>query len=219
MLARFLPQLLFGMTGILCLAIESPKPIVANDDWKVTSESGGVTIYSRPHVGSKLRDFKAIGQIDAPSRVVRGVIADFEAYPTFMPYTAECRLIKRDENSIVTYQRLSPKILNDRDYTLRVHWTSRPSEDGLVYLNTWEPANELGPSEKPGVLRVKVCQGGWLLEPDGPNKTRATYSIYTDSGGAIPSFLANKVSEIGIGRLFGAIRKRVTNPKYNTPES
>ena len=215
---RLLPPLFFGMTGIVCLAIENPKPVIANDDWKVASESGGVTIYSRPHTGSKLRDFKAIGQIDAPSRTVREVIADFEAYPSFMPYTAECRLIKREDDSIVTYQRLSPKVLHDRDYTLRVRWTSRPGGGGQVYSNTWEPANELGPPEKPGVLRVRICQGGWVLEPDGPNKTRATYSIYTDSGGVIPTFVANKVSEIGIGRLFDAIRKWVTNPKYNTPE-
>src|SRR5437868_145825 len=218
MRTRFLPQLLFGLTAILCLAIVSPKPIVANDDWKVTSQSDGVSIYSRAHPGSKLKDFRAIGQIDAPSRIVHGVIADFEGYPNFMPYTAECRLIKREEDSIVTYQRLSPKIVHDRDYTLRVRWTSRPGDSGQIYSNTWEPANELGPSEKPGVLRVKICEGGWLLEPDGPNKTRATYSIYTDSGGLIPSFLANKVSVIGIGKIFAAIRKQTSNPKYSTPE-
>src|SRR5437588_12338182 len=120
---RLLPSLFFGMTGILCLAIENPKSIIANDDWKVASESGGVTIYSRPHAGSKLRDFKAIGQIDAHSRIVRGVIADFEAYPNFMPYTAECRLIRREVDSIVPYQRLSPKILHDPSQTLRVHLT------------------------------------------------------------------------------------------------
>src|SRR6267378_1197926 len=216
--ARFLPELLFGLTGILCLAIDSPKPDALNDDCKMTSQSGGVSIYIRAHPGSKLKDFKAIGQIDAPSRIVRGVVADFEAYPSFMPYTAECRLIKREENSIVTYQRLSPKILHDRDYSLRVRWTSRPSDGGQVYLNTWEPANELGPPEKPGVLRVKICEGGWLLEPDGPNKTRATYSIYTDSGGLIPSFLANRVSVIGIGKLFAAIRKQASSPKYGALE-
>src|SRR5437762_2919460 len=128
---RFLPMLFFGMTGIVCLAVENPNLVIANDDWKVASESGGVTIYSRPHTGSKLRDFKAIGQIDAPSRIVRRVIADFEAYPTFMPYTAECRLIKREEDSIVTYQRLSLKILNDRDYNLLVRLSSRSGQCGL----------------------------------------------------------------------------------------
>jgi hypothetical protein len=67
------------------------------------------------------------------------------------------------------------------------------------------------------VLRVKICEGGWLLEPDGENKTRATYSIYTDSGGAIPAFIANKVSEIGIRKLFAAVRKQVQDPKYRAP--
>jgi hypothetical protein len=83
-----------------------------------------------------------------------------------------------------------------------------------VYQDRWEPANELGPAEKPGVLRVKLCEGGWLLEPAGANKTRATYSIYTDSGGKLPAFIANAASEIGIRKIFTAVRKQVKNPKY-----
>jgi len=64
-------------------------------------------------------------------------------------------------------------------------------------------------------VRVNVCDGGWLLEPNGANKTRATYSVYTDTGGLIPAFVANHVSQIGIGRLFEAVRKQVKEPKYS----
>ena len=81
-------------------------------------------------------------------------------------------------------------------------------------MSHWSPANELGPPEKKGVVRVKVCQGKWLLEPEGITKTRATYSIYTDTGGFIPSLIANHVSLTGIKRLFAAIRKQVKDPKY-----
>ena len=81
-------------------------------------------------------------------------------------------------------------------------------------MSRWEPANELGPAEKKGIVRVKICDGGWLLEPDGAIKTRATYSVYTDTGGAIPAFLANHASQTGISRLFEAVRKQVKNPKY-----
>jgi hypothetical protein len=38
--------------------------------------------------------------------------------------------------------------------------------------------------------------------------------IYTDSGGMIPKFIKETGSQIGIRKLFAAIRKRVTNPKY-----
>ena len=164
--------------------------------------------------GSPIKEFKAIGAIDAPTGAVHAVIDDFEDYPRFMPYTVECRLLKREADSIITYQRLSPKIAEDRDYTLRVRKKSWPGQEGLTYLDQWKPANELGPAEKKGVVRVKVCEGGWLLEPDGAIKTRATYSVYTDTGGLIPAFIANHASRIGISKLFEAVRKQVKDPKY-----
>src|ERR1700746_931833 len=82
------------------------------------------------------------------------------------------------------------------------------------FMNQWSPANDPGPPETKGVVRVKVCEGKWLFEPEGITKTRATYYIYTDSGGALPSFIANHVSVTGISRLFAAIRKQVKDPKY-----
>ncbi len=131
-----------------------------------------------------------------------------------MPSVTECQLIKRDGDSIVGYQRLSPKVCADRDYTLRVWKESWRAPNGLVFMSRWSPANELGPPEKKGVVRVKLCEGKWLLEPEGITKTRATYSIYTDTGGYIPSFIANHVSLTGIKRLFAAIRNQVKDPKY-----
>ena len=187
-----------------------------NGDWKVVKQTSGVTIYSRPHPGSNLKEFKAVGGIDAVTETVHKVIDDVEAYTSFMPYTTECRVIARKPDSILTYQRVSPKIVSDRDYTLRIRKKSWPVENGLAYLNRWEPANELGPAEKPGVFRVKVCAGSWLLEPAGEGKTRATYSVFTDSGIAAPPLVANTISETGISKLFAAVRKQVKDPKYQS---
>ena len=54
-----------------------------------------------------------------------------------------------------------------------------------------------------------------MLEPKGANKTRATYCIYSDNGGAMLVFIANTASEIAIRRLFTAVRKQVKYSKYN----
>jgi hypothetical protein len=195
-------------------AFAAEESINQDGGWKLAARDKDVEIYSRPHPGTPHKEFKAVGPIDAPTRAVSAVIDDFENYPKFMPSTAECRLIKRDGDAIIGYQRLSPKICADRDYTLRVWKKSWPVADGSVYTSQWSPANELGPPEKKGVVRVKICEGKWLLEPDGPAKTSATYSIYTDSGGFLPSFIANRVSLTGIRRLFAAIRNQVKDPKY-----
>ena len=199
-------------------AASEPAPAGTSDGWTLSSESGGVMLYSRLRPGSPLKEFKAVAEIEAPAQTVHRVIDDIEAYPSFMPFMTECRLIKREGDSIITYQRLSPKICRDRDYTLRIRETSWAGPNGLVYLNRWEPANELGPAEKKGVLRVKLCEGEWLLEPEAATRTRATYTVYTDNGGAIPTFIANSASKIGIGRLFVALRKQVKDPKYNPSE-
>ena len=201
------------------LAADTSTTNDVGNDWKMAANSQEVTVYSRTRSGSKLKEFKAVGEIDASNRAVHAVIDDLASYPSFMPYVTECRLVTREsDSSVITYQRLSPKICQDRDYTLRVWKQSWPGADGFVYSNRWEPANELGPAEKKGIVRVKICEGSWLLEPDGATKTRATYSVYTDTGGAIPVFIANRVSQIGIGRLFAAVRKQVKDPKYDASE-
>ena len=212
---QILPTFFFVLASIVCLAPGPPNRGDINDDWKLATERNGVTIYSRPHAGSSLKEFKAVGEIAAPSRAVCDVIEDVDAYPSFMPYMAECRLLKRESDSLLSYQRISPKICCDRDYTLRTYKTSWPGVAGLVYSNRWESANALGPAKKPGVVRVELCQGAWLLEPNGADRTRATYSVYTDTGGVIPAFIANHFSQGGIVEIFAAVRKQVKQPKYN----
>jgi hypothetical protein len=213
---RLLQGFVLVLSGITLrtFGAESSGSVDSNEGWKLANQSKDVAIYCRPRAGSQLKEFRAIGPIDAPTYAVHAVIDDLENYSNFMPYTLECRLLKRESDSIVTYQRLSPKICGDRDYTLRVSEKSWPGPQGLTYLNQWKPANDLGPAEKKGVVRVKICDGGWLLEPDGAIKTRATYSVYTDTGGMIPAFIANCASRIGINKLFEAVRKQVKNPKY-----
>jgi Polyketide cyclase / dehydrase and lipid transport len=216
MLCRILSGLgsILLLSGSNTLAAEFSSSVSPQEGWKLAADAKDVIIYSRPHADSNQKEFKAIGSIDSPSYAVHAVIDDFENYPKFMPYTRECRLLKREGDSVIGYQRLSPKICEDRDYTLRVSKKSWPGPKGLTYLSQWQTANELGPAEQKGVVRINVCNGTWLLEPDGPAKTRATYSIYSETGGFIPAFIANRASLTGIKKLYAAIRKQVKDPKY-----
>ncbi|MBA2434958.1 MAG: hypothetical protein H0V54_07740 [Chthoniobacterales bacterium] len=192
--------------------VASSGALWANDGWKVVSESKGVKVESRVRSGASINELRAVGGIDAPTRVVRGVLEDIESYPSFMPFLIECRLLKRDADSLISYQRISAPLTSDRDYTLRVR--NSDEAGGKVFRSRWEIANALGPAEQPGVVRVKINEGSWLLEAQDDLTTRATYSIYTD-GGALPAFVANRANQIGIGRLFAAVRKQVQQPKYN----
>jgi len=92
----------FVFSRTIAVASELPNSVDPNEGWKLASGSKGLAIYSRAHPDSPLKEFRAIGSIDAPTSAVHAVLDDFENYPNFMPYTLECRLLKRESDSIIT---------------------------------------------------------------------------------------------------------------------
>jgi hypothetical protein len=210
MIGRFLVAALIASE--LCGMALAAEPEASPGEWKLISDKESVTIYRRPRTRSN--ESRAIGDIAASTEIVHAVLEDVDSYPSFMPYTAECRVLKREGDSLIAYQRISAPMVSDRDYTIRVRTTVKKTEGGTTYSSHWVTDNAAGPPEKHGVVRVNLCEGSWLLEPTGPNSTHATYQIYSDSGGYIPSFIKNSAGPAGIRKLFAAIRKQVTNPKY-----
>lgn len=210
---NFLPLLVSLISCCSCADLVA-EPEATPGEWKLVSTSDNVALYRRSRPGPGHYESKAIGEIAASPAVVHAVIDDVESYSRFMPYTVECRVLKRESDSVLIYQRISAPLVSDRDYILRVRTTSKKVEGGTSYLSRWETENAPAPAERKGIVRVKLCEGSWLLEPSGPNATRATYSVYTDSGGVIPAFIKNTGSQIAIRKIFTAIRKQVQDPKY-----
>ncbi len=187
--------------------------------WKLEANKDGVEVYSRPHGDSGLKEFKSVGLIDAAPHTVFELLSNSADFPKFMPYSVEVKILQKSGSTVVAYHRLDLPLIDDRDYILRSVHTVTPSTEGPVYHIRWQPAEGIGPSPRPGVHRVTVCQGSWLLEPTVTGETRATYDIYSDTGGAIPAFLANGGSRTAIRKVFTAIRKRVLDPKYSSVKS
>jgi len=184
--------------------------LLRGEQWKEVSNTPDITIYARHRSGSALEELRAIGDLDAPVAKVQSVVAEVSKYREFMPYTKESRALSAD--NLLYYMLLDPPIVGERDYTIRVHRESRKAEDGgTAYYSCWEPANTEGLPSRSGVRRVNINEGSWLLEPVG-NRTRATYTVYTDGGG-IPPFLADFANKQGIGQLFEALRERARDPK------
>lgn len=192
--------------------------IAAADEWRVASKADELTVYERQRAGTSILEYKAVGTIDAPPAAVKRVLDDVAEYPKFMPYVAEARVLRGDASGRVTYQRLAPPMVGERDYTIRVDYDTQQTKSGPSFTNRWHAANDLGPAERSGVTRVKITEGSWHLEPTDDHKTRATYLIFSDSGGSLPTFVANAASRSAIPRLFAAVRKQVQQAKYLAKE-
>jgi hypothetical protein len=73
------PAILLASVGMAsaCLAadpVPSITPASVGEGWKLASQSGGITLYSRSRPSSSLKEFKGIGDIEASTRAVHGVL-------------------------------------------------------------------------------------------------------------------------------------------------
>jgi hypothetical protein len=193
---------------LLLLGADAPR-------WELAADPPGVKVYRRDREGSEVKEMKAIGLIDATPHEVWAVVRDYENYPKQMPYTVEAKVLSRTENDkeVLFYSLLNTPLVSARDYMILLKDES-DWQDGKGYLKvSWvaaRPEQDALVPVKDDVVRVRINDGYWLLEPreDG-KKTFATYYVYTAPGGSIPVFIANKGNAIAVPKVFEAIRKTV----------
>ena len=201
-----LTKLLFA--GLFFFAPDNPNP------WDEVKNDDGIHVWARDVPGSNIREIKAETTVAVSAETVWAVVSDIEHYTEFMPYAIEARVVPGDAgpNARYEYQLIDPPVVDKRDYTLKVVSEVNPT-DGK-YRRYWTPANEKGPGLKDGVVRVKICEGYWQAERLTDRTARITYWLYTDPGGAIPAWMANKANTTSIPDLIRAVRNRSLNPKW-----
>jgi hypothetical protein len=187
--------------------------------WQLAAEPDGVKVYRRDREGTEVKEMKAIGLIDASPKEVWDVVRDLENYPKQMPYTAEAKVLNRTENDkeVLFYSRLNTPLVAERDYIILLKDESDWKDGKGFYKVSWTAAEKekdtLVP-EKKDVVRVRLNDGYWLLEPreDG-KKTFATYYVYTAPGGTIPTFIVNQANGMAVPKVFDAIKKTVKDKR------
>lgn len=206
---------------MISLALLHLMLLGAEPKWEIAAEPAGVKVYRRNKEGSEVKEMKAIGLIDATPKEVWDVVRDLENYPKQMPYTAEVKVLSRTEGDkeIWFYSRLNTPLVAARDYVIILKDESELKEDGKGFFKvSWtaapqEKSDALVP-EKKDVVRVRVNDGYWLLEPrDEGKKTFATYYVYTAPGGSIPTFIINSANGMAVPTVFDAIKKTVVDKR------
>lgn len=201
-IAAFAVAAVFAVSTAQALDVKSPGP-----DWTEAHRSSELVIFTKDV--EEDRSIVAVSEVEVPPEVVFNVLVDFERYPEFMPYVKESRVLSREGDSeVVTYARIAPPFVNERDYPLKVRMTRGIALNGDVFRIDWTASPE-AQSEVEGVVRVRLNEGSWLAEPlSGGKRTRLTYRLLTNPGGLIPDFVVNLSNTIAIPELFEAVKKR-----------
>lgn len=184
-------------------------------EWPLVMKRNGIEVYARVLPGSRAKEVRATIEIDAPPGQVFALLLDSGKFVEFMPYIVEARTVARDSRSVwYLYQRISPPLVSDRDYTLR-HESFEEPQQGRYELR-WDVANDRGPAARDGVVRVEVCTGSYVVEGQGGDvRTRLTYQLHTDPGGSLPDWLANRANIESVPALLQAIGHRAVDPSWH----
>lgn len=211
-------QRIFGLLKpwfLACLILLAAAGSAAADvPWKLIKEKNGIRTYVRELPGTSVKEFKAIGIIDARLEVIAQVLRDIPAYPQWFPQCKEAALL--DQQGLfdfVFYLEMNlPWPLWDRDVILK---TSVDIDEALGRATARFHAvkNRLVP-EKDRHVRLTRLSGDFLFEYIGRNSTRVVLSYQLDPGGGIPLALANLAIGYMPYKTLRAIAKTVRDPKY-----
>jgi hypothetical protein len=165
----------------------------------------GVLVEKRDSPGSDLREVRATGVIDAPPSTVFSVVTAFEKQKG-LAYIEDVRVLTRNGDEVTFWTKADFPVAAPRDWVLRARLQRDPI--GGRFRVSWKVVDvPEAPPPAPGVVRLTVNSGEWMLEPlDGGTRTQARYYLLTDPGGEVPIWLADLLLRATLPKVFRAVR-------------
>jgi ribosome-associated toxin RatA of RatAB toxin-antitoxin module len=178
--------------------------LCAPQAWEEVDNDDGIRVWAREVEGSGIREVRGTVTIPVATERILEVLEDVSRYPEFMPYVEKTEIVERHSQGHWEYQLLDPPLVSRRDYTVKI----TIQREGDTVRRTWKSDSSKGPKAQDGVVRVTVNQGEWTLHQKAPSETQLTYYLYTDPGGSIPRWIANKANTTSVPDLLNAVRNR-----------
>jgi hypothetical protein len=183
------------------------------------SAAGGIEISERPRPGSDIHEVEAVAEVDVPPPAVLRALLDFDRCREQMPYAEEGQVVEREPGgkAVHLYAVIAAPLVSRRDYTIRLSDES-DWRDGRGYLLLAWTLSDRGPPPRPGVVRVRVNEGAWRLEPiDEGRRTRLRYRLFTDPGGSLPAWAVDLGNRRVVPDVVEAVRRLALDPRYAAP--
>jgi uncharacterized membrane protein len=209
----------FALPLLALHLLAAAPPESSSAGWQQLTVVDGVTVLSRPHTGSEVAEVRAVALLDAPPEAVWRVVRDYENQPRTMPYVEVARVLASEEGGkrILLYNVINAPLADRRDVVVRITDESQWDEGRGYLLARWT-VSEGGPPPVKGIVRVRVNDGSWLLEPrDGGRRTQVTYSLYTDPGGSLPRWVVNRANRSSLPEVLRSLRREVAAQQQRKP--
>jgi ribosome-associated toxin RatA of RatAB toxin-antitoxin module len=194
------------LAAVLLVALAHWPAAASAADWQVLSSKEGLLVERRPAEGS-LYEIRATTESSLSPAAIFETIWKQREHPEFVPHLKRLDLLSEAGDERLSYEQVAIPLARDRDYTVRLQ--KRVDADAQRYEVAFATANDAGPPPDKRHVRVPSIRGRWLIEPGPDGKgSMVRYEVFSDPGGALPSWLLNRVQGDAVAKLVRAMLQR-----------
>jgi ribosome-associated toxin RatA of RatAB toxin-antitoxin module len=200
--------------GVLMVVVLLPLGIAHATDWQMLSDKDGMLVERRPQSGPGFHEVRATTNSSLSPAAIFETIWRQREHPEFVPHLKRLELLSDTGEERLSYEQVAVPLARDRDYTVRLR--KRVDQEAQRYEIVFATANEAGPPPDRSHVRVAQIQGRWLIELGPENKgARVTYEVLSEPGGAIPTWVVNRVQGDAAASLVRAMLQRTRERAAN----
>ena len=199
----------------LCLALSASLVSKGQEDWKLKVNKEGIEIYTKPSIlNAKLKAIRVRCELPATLSQLVYIVLDVNAGADWVYSTKSSTLLKQVSPAEVFYysEVALPWPCSNRDFI--AHLTAKQDPHTRVVTIDGPTIDGMVP-EKKNIVRVSKSSGKWIITPLPNKAVRIDYTLETDPGGSLPSWLVNLFVTKGPLETFRKLKEQVAKPAYS----
>lgn len=181
-------------TALALTALLDATAPPAGNAWTLKRSGDEMWVYTRDRAGSPIKEVKLVMNVDATIDDLNGVLNDPERQPEWVYRCLKGKDLGGDMNSGWYYYSLidMPWPMEDRDVVGKV----TGGREGATYTSSTVAAPKRTPRVD-GVVRLTTFEVNTRYAPLANGRTQVTYQLYSEPGGAVPTWLVNMFVDKG----------------------
>jgi hypothetical protein len=182
----------------LSLVLTLFNSVFAGSSWQAEKSSEGIQILTQTLPNSKLKAFRGLVTLKTSLPKVIQVFEKMDQHKNWLNRASKSKVISTSPNQTTVYMNYdSPWPVTDRDVFLQ-YSKKEISSSRIEYQ-----CKSLDSKKKTeGYIRIHSLKGRWIFEEVDTQRVKVTYEQHANSGGNIPTWLANAaVTDVPIQTL------------------
>jgi hypothetical protein len=212
MTSRSTSLLTIILSGVLILSGFFYKAY-GQEDWILKEEKEGISIFTRNFPDSKFKAIRVKCELKATLSQFVAAIMDVNTGVQWVYSTKSSVLLKQvSPSELYYYSEVSiPWPLSNRDFIAHLKVTQDPVTRIVTIYGPTVP--DYLPVRK-GIVRVAHSEGRWIITPLAANLVKVEYTLRTDPGGTVPTWMVNLFATKGPLESFRNLKIQLQKPVY-----